>query len=209
MAIPTVLKIGGSLLTQSDWNLRLRDWLQKQPAGLYLTIVGGGEVVEAMRELDRIHTLDQSAMHCRCIDLLDATFEVAAELLERVSPNLRTVRSYASLCSIVTSVENSTPDRAEIVLVSVQSFYVKSRCDPALGALDLIKDLMPEIGWQTTSDTLAMFLAGVVQSNRCVLFKSCNVESLVTLDDAVSAGVVDAQVLKYSARGIRCELVKL
>jgi len=47
MAIPTVLKIGGSLLTQSDWHLRLRDWLHKQPAGLYLTIVGGGEVVEA------------------------------------------------------------------------------------------------------------------------------------------------------------------
>lgn len=47
MAIPTVLKIGGSLLTQSDWPLRLLDWLHKQPAGLYLTIVGGGEVVEA------------------------------------------------------------------------------------------------------------------------------------------------------------------
>jgi len=47
MAIPTVLKIGGSLLTQSDWHLRLRDWLQQQPLGLYLTIVGGGEVVEA------------------------------------------------------------------------------------------------------------------------------------------------------------------
>ena len=47
MAIPTVLKIGGSLLTQSDWHLRLRDWLHKQPAGLYLTIVGGGEAIEA------------------------------------------------------------------------------------------------------------------------------------------------------------------
>ena len=47
MAIPTVLKIGGSLLTQSDWHLRLLDWLQQQPLGLYLTIVGGGEVVEA------------------------------------------------------------------------------------------------------------------------------------------------------------------
>jgi len=47
MAIPTVLKIGGSLLTQSDWHFRLRDWLHQQPAGLYLTIVGGGEAIEA------------------------------------------------------------------------------------------------------------------------------------------------------------------
>jgi len=30
-----------------------------------------------------------------------------------------------------------------------------------------------------------------------------------TLDDVVPAGVVDAQVLKYSARGICCELVTL
>jgi len=47
MATPTVLKIGGSLLTQSDGHFRLCVWLQQQPLGLYLTIVGGGEVVEA------------------------------------------------------------------------------------------------------------------------------------------------------------------
>jgi hypothetical protein len=252
MAIPTVLKIGGSLLSQSDWPSRLNHWLQTQPAGLYFTIVGGGEAIEAMRDLDRIHTLDQTAMHWRCIDLLDATFDVAVELLERVIPNLKTARTSTSLCSIVSSTgqmksepmaldtgfdiatfcpiapeasaygsgkmpfssphpsaDGQQQERAELVLVTVPSFYNIDSYDNDPSTLLKRETVLPEIGWQTTCDTLAMFLASVIQSNRCVLFKSCNVESFATLGDAVSAGVADSQVLRYAESGIRCELITL
>jgi 5-(aminomethyl)-3-furanmethanol phosphate kinase len=209
MAIRTVLKIGGSLLSQTDWPSRLDRWLQKQPAGLYFTIVGGGEAIEAMRELDRIHMLDQNAMHWRCIDMLEATFDVAVELLERVIPNLKTVRTSTSLGSIVSNADGPKQERAELVLVTVPSFYNIDSCDNAPSILLKRETVLPEIGWQTTSDTLAMFLASVTESNRCVLFKSCNVESFATLEDAVAAGVADSQVLQYASSGIRCELITL
>ncbi|MCY2974718.1 MAG: hypothetical protein NTW52_08650 [Planctomycetota bacterium] len=252
MAIPTVLKIGGSLLSQTDWPSRLNHWLQTQPAGLYFTIVGGGEAIEAMRELDRIHTLDQTAMHWRCIDMLEATFEVAVELLERVIPNLKTVRTSKSLCSIDSSAgqmksepmalatgfdiatfcpiapeasaygsgkmpfspphpsaDGQQQERAELVLVTVPSFYNSDSYESDPNRMLGRGNLLPQIGWQTTSDTLAMFLASVIQSNRCVLFKSCSVESFATLEDAVAAGVADSQVLQYAASGIRCELITL
>ncbi len=209
MSLPTVLKIGGSMLSQVDWPSRLDLWLQKQPAGLYFTIVGGGQAIDAMRDLDAVHSLDQAAMHWRCIDLLGATFEIAAELLERVLPNLKTVRTSASFRSIASSGNYQTPERAELVLVNVPAFYNIESYPHAPGTMLGREILLPEIGWQTTSDTLAMYLASLIQSNRCVLFKSCSVESYATLEDAVAAGVADSQVLQYAALGIRCELITL
>jgi aspartokinase-like uncharacterized kinase len=206
MATCTVLKIGGSMLSQSDWPSKLNRWLQTQPAGLYFTIVGGGEAIEAMRDLDRVHSLDQTAMHWRCIDLLDATFEIATELLTRVYPNLKTVRTATNLGSIISNADAPQQERAELVLVTVPSFYNIDSYESDPNTMLGRRNLLPQIGWQTTSDTLAMFLASVIHSNRCVLFKSCNVESFATLEDAVAAGVADSQVLQYAALGIRCEL---
>jgi 5-(aminomethyl)-3-furanmethanol phosphate kinase len=82
-AEPVVVKLGGSLLSQPDWPEWLEAWLDEQPPGPKLLIVGGGQAIDAMRQLDRAHRLDTPAMHWRCIRLLDATFEVAAELLQR------------------------------------------------------------------------------------------------------------------------------
>jgi aspartokinase-like uncharacterized kinase len=209
MASPTVLKIGGSLLTKPDWYRGLYDWLQNQPAGLYLTIVGGGEAVEAMRELDQIHALDQTELHWRCIELLESTFEIASELLRRVIPDLRLLRSHESISSAVSVADIEAHDRAELALVSIKSFYSRSAFEKSSSASIQNEDLTPEIGWQTTSDTFAMFLATLVRAKRCVLFKSCDIESFGTLDDAIAAGVVDSQILKYPAVKICCELVKL
>jgi len=82
-AEPVVVKLGGSLLSQPRWPEWLELWLGQQPPAAYLLIVGGGQAIDAMRHLDQTHTLDTAAMHWRCIRLLDATFEVAAELLRR------------------------------------------------------------------------------------------------------------------------------
>jgi aspartokinase-like uncharacterized kinase len=267
-----VLKLGGSLLTQPDWYVRLRDWILQQPSGRYFMIVGGGEAVEAMRELDRIHALDQEAMHWRCVDLLDASFEIAAELLGRVINNLVVVRTQMSLQAILSSIAEpmalatgtarrsetrtdqtpkltknaggnpelaltaqntnaepmalATGDRApesvpnlpeasaygselELVLIRVSSFYNKHSYDSPINDLSASGVSLPEIGWQTTSDTLAMYLASVSNANECVLFKSCEVESFEDLDAAAVAGVVDAQVLRFSKAGTPCRLIKL
>lgn len=78
-----VVKLGGSLLSQPNWPVWLEAWLAAQPPGEFLMIVGGGQTIDAMRYLDQAHTLETRPMHWRCIRLLDATFEVAAEILQR------------------------------------------------------------------------------------------------------------------------------
>ncbi len=71
IASRTVFKLGGSLLHQPDWPSRLASWLRAQPPGDYFGIVGGGEVVEGLRDLDRVHSLSESRMHWRCVRALD------------------------------------------------------------------------------------------------------------------------------------------
>ncbi len=41
-----------------------------------------------MRQLDRIHNLDELSMHWRCVWMLKATTDVAAELLLRAKPTI-------------------------------------------------------------------------------------------------------------------------
>jgi len=179
-------------------------WLERQPQGVYLAIVGGGEAIEAMRTLDRLHHLDQTEMHWRCITMLDATFEIAFEILRIAVPSLRVIQSYDQLQLFREMLHKEHSTGKQLILVRVKSFY-----DQLAVTAPREKPLVPEIGWQTTSDTLAMYLAHMTDSKRCVLLKSCSVDGQATLDDAVAEGMIDAQVIKYAAEDIRCELITL
>lgn len=187
-----VVKIGGSLLTRPDWPMAFRDWVKRQPLGDYLTIVGGGEAVEAMRTLDRIHGLQVEAMHWRCVRMLDATLEIAHELLPeaRLAHNEETIRS---------ATQGATTS-SRIVLLRVAGFYQPG------GVGDHVT--LPPIGWETTTDTIAAYIARSLRIRRVVLLKSCQIDRSMTLVEAAEAGIVDA-ALPRIAEGLEVQLHQL
>ena len=122
-----------------------------------MIVVGGGQVVEAVRDLDRCHDLDANLCHWTCVDLLESTAELAAKILG----GLPVIDSLDQL----REAETLSP-----VIVRVSAFYRRdSRANWGL----------PET-WETTTDSLAACLAQAVGASELVLLKSCGEsESLV------------------------------
>jgi hypothetical protein len=72
--------------------------------------------IDAMRDLDRLHPLNQTAMHWRCIQLLDATYEVVRELL----PDWQTVDQRQAWEDWATSEDRS---QSKQVLVRIGAWH--------------------------------------------------------------------------------------
>jgi 5-(aminomethyl)-3-furanmethanol phosphate kinase len=185
-----LFKLGGSLLTDRHWPTRLQRWLVSQPEQHFLGIVGGGQVIEAMRELDRCHKLDPQAMHWRCVQMLDTTLDIANEL----TPAFSLVTSREELDEFLSS---STLEK-RCAWLRISSFYHQGLDDRHLPA-----------DWDTTSDAIALWLAARYALPRVVLFKSCKVEHVTSLDEAVSSGVIDKASSRLRHADLRFELVQL
>lgn len=71
MMPPIVVKIGGSLL---DWDRsppRIRTFLDRYRDDRLVVVCGGGKLVDAIRELDRIHGLGEEVSHHLAMETLD------------------------------------------------------------------------------------------------------------------------------------------
>ena len=188
-----VLKLGGSLLTRKDWPACLRSWLHSQSPALNLLIIGGGEIVEAVRELDEVHQINAAFAHWLCIDLLSSTLQVASHLL----PDLSVITSAGELQSTVAELHTcATP---ATFLVNVNAFYGRHTTNL----------LLPE-DWSTTSDSLAAWLALQVNADELVLFKSvaspAGVSSVIELADL---GIVDRALVRLADRLKAMRIVNL
>ncbi len=206
-----VLKLGGSLLAQTDWHIRLNDFIENRPPTAYLMIVGGGKAVEAMRELDAIHRLDRVNMHWRCVELMELNQQIAIEILARNS------RCF-DLRQISTSEEFSILKRAgkrdknlsigrSVSLVSVNSFY--SSILHKSNAIAAKHSRVPALGWQTTSDAIAVYLAQIVDADECILLKSCEILEPLDLRTAAQSSLIDAESLRLSEFGPPVRLFQL
>lgn len=171
-----VIKVGGSCLSHPQFAANLRQGLASTTVASAgktqdLCVIGGGAAIDAMRHLDTLHTLDRRAMHWRCVRLLRASFEIAAELL----PDWETVSTPAQCSELL-----DTPPRAGRWWIAVDTFYEPSRSE--LSGL-------PE-AWETTTDAIAAFLTRRARADELLLFKSCPVP---TQDPAKLAqlGIVD------------------
>lgn len=166
-----VVKLGGSLLVREDLVDRLHRWYTAQRAAETLLIVGGGELIDAIRRLDRVRPGDPAAVHWRCVDLLRATFETVTEWF----PGWAVIASDAQFHQQLR--DGFARDRP--TLVSVSAFY---RRDSAAG--------LPE-DWRTTTDAIAAFLAHQVDADELVLLKSCEVDASADPTDLAAQGIVD------------------
>lgn len=193
----TVVKLGGSLLRTVDWPLKLRSWLDRQPIGEYYAIAGGGKLIDALRDLDQSHPLSQTEMHWRCIRALDATFEIAAEL----TPDFARISSNDELRTKTLGKEFEK--KSLLYWVRIGAFYSPEFVE----AIPL--ELQPSLGWETTSDSLALLLGSMIGAKRCVLFKACMARSFASLEQAVDAGIVDTESLRFLASIPLIELIQL
>ncbi len=183
----SVIKLGGSLLHQAHWPDRFRRWLLRQPNDTYLLFVGGGMMIDALRQLDRTHGLSQRQMHWRCIRALDATFEIASELLPEALP-IRDRREW-QLALMEPRIE-----KKGLYIGRLGGFYSESaQVEGALSSTpcaELQRINLPE-DWSTTSDALAVEIAISLAADRVVLLKACSVPQSIKLSEAAAAGIVD------------------
>jgi 5-(aminomethyl)-3-furanmethanol phosphate kinase len=193
----TVVKLGGSLFDSPSWPDRFQKWLARQTAGCYFVVVGGGKLIDVLRELDANQRLSQTEMHWRCIRALDATFEIASELI----PEFGRIASNEQLNQTIEATCDSESVRAHWVRIGA---YYSKELSPAF------QD-EPELAqsWDTTSDSLALLLAFRIRAARCFLLKSCEVKHLSTLQKAIAEGVVDAESIRFDSRIPSIEFVQI
>ena len=169
-----VLKIGGSMLLQDNFATALNRWLDVQPANPTIVIVGGGNLINAVRELERVQPVDQQQVHWTCVDLLTATARFASQWFDW--PLIETQAEWKNGLK-----EGFCDDRP--VVITPSTFY---------NAKTPLTDITLPIGWETTSDSIAALLAHQVQAEELVLLKSCPIPPAQTHQQLAGAGIVDA-----------------
>jgi len=185
-----VLKVGGSLLLRRDLQQALAEWLDRQSQAETLVIVGGGQLVDAIRSLDRIRPGNPQEIHWLCVDLLETTFRLFASWFD-----WDRIHSQEALRSrMQDGFSTQTP-----TLIAVSAFY-----DRGKASADIPQD------WRTTSDTLAALLARRTDADEIVLLKSCPVDSSASIQDLADLGFADlvcaeiATVIARRPKPMRC-----
>jgi aspartokinase-like uncharacterized kinase len=174
----TVVKIGGSLLDRPGFPSEIEEWLASQPSAC--VVVGGGDIIEAIRRLDSVHRLPAGATHWLCVRMLRHTAELVASWI---------------------------PDATLIETAAGWQRYLRLR--PA-GVHIVPPDLFyrPELSgglptdWRTTSDAIAGLLAQLLNAQRLVLWKSREVPPEIDLEMATLLGIVDPVLRQVVPKGL-------
>lgn len=180
-----VVKLGGSLLDLPDLAQRIERWLQREPDRcLNLFVIGGGRLVDAIRDLDRIHSLDPAQIHWLCVELLEQT----AKLFQKIAPDIPLIRTERELETLADRGARKTGS----VIIPPRLFY-----SPSLRN----SHLLPE-NWDTTTDSLAAMLAREMDADELILLKSTSLpKPLHCPNEWVEAGLVDGN-FPNTCRGI-------
>ena len=147
-------------------------------------------MIEAMRGLSHRFPLDEPAMHWRCIRLLRETYEVAGELFRHWQPIGEVGRVEAL---------TARPRQRGQWLVAVDTFYSPTTAEAAG---------LP-IGWETTTDAIAAYLARRTEADELVLLKSCPIPDGASLEQLTAAGIVDTALAPALPRSLRLRVEQL
>jgi len=183
-----VVKVGGSLLDLPDLPKRMRCWLEAQTEAHQVLIVGGGRLVEQVRQG---HAGDEVAAHWLCVDLMRLT----AEFLHDRLPEVPLVEDFSELQSRL-ALPGST-------LFSVANWLRHQE-------LQQIGTRLPQ-SWEVTSDAIAARLAVVAGADELVLLKSA-LPDFVPPDDIAglsATGFVDPMCARLASELPPCRVVNL
>ncbi len=146
-----VVKLGGSLLVRSDVIPSLSQWLDSRPRHFHLLVVGGGNVVNAIRQLFRTLALSEIDAHWLAIRgmSLNAAAIALALSRERGHP-VPVITCLADL--------EQPPDAGCAILDPIEVLPTEE-CN------------LPE-NWSTTSDSIAAWVARQLRAEELILLKS-------------------------------------
>lgn len=166
-----VVKLGGSLLMLPDLAQRFEAWCSAENAKRQmhtLLMVGGGKIIDTVRELASVHTIEDTVIHHECIRLLSHT----ARLVQILFADFQLLSSTNELQQFLNLKVLGTT-----AIVDVAGVY------------SLIDEhaALPET-WATTTDALAAGLAVAIQAEQLCLLKSAEPphavdKSLASADD--------------------------
>lgn len=181
----TVVKIGGSLLTRPELPRQLGTWLARRERAA--VIVGGGEMIDAVRRWDTVHQPDPVHTHWRCVRMLRHTAELVAEWLPA-----------ATLIETRQQFETYRLEQpAGIHVVPPDTFYHPDS-----------DDRLP-CDWTTTSDSIAGLLVRKLRARNLVLWKSCPLPEGLDLAAATARGIVDPVLAGLIDDSVLTEWVRL
>ena len=159
-----VVKVGGSLLDLPDLADRLRRWLAAQSPAHHVLVVGGGALVEQVRQWHTLQPLGEAAAHWMCIDLMTVTAHMLHDRLPEIS-----------------LIEDDSLLRERLGEPSCTIFGVAAwlrQSEPNLPGYRL------PTSWEVTSDSIAGRLALVLHADELVLLKSALPEQPIACDIA-------------------------
>ncbi|CAO4170230.1 uridylate kinase [Methylorubrum aminovorans] len=167
----TVIKIGGSLVSDGA---RLRATLTDCVDNASVAIVpGGGPFADAVRMTQAALGFDDGLAHRLALDAMGRM----AEVFLAIEPRLAVAAS---------------PEAVAETLAQGRSVI----WDPVA-----LKAGHPDIAesWAVTSDSLALWLAGVLGAERCILVKSANIPARTDPASLAQARLVDAAFPRFAA----------
>ena len=193
-----VIKLGGSLLTRPHLLDDFHHWYRNQPPADDCLIIGGGQMIDAVREWDRLRPGDPRAVHWLCVAMLEHSMRHLAEAFQadaRLSP-VEILDSEAAWLRYSAPLSVSkTPASALIKFLRPDVVYHSASNAPL------------SENWSTTTDSIAMWVGLLCDADEVVLLKSCTVSPEDDLRAWVANGVVDpaCEVLASLEKKLRVE----
>lgn len=170
-----VVKVGGSLLDWPAFAPRLKQWFAEQPPAPTLFVVGGGRLVDVIRDAQQAHGLTDDAAHWLCIEAM----HLNAVLLSEIMLGLPIIDNPVSPISTSESC----------VL------------DPRRWLRGMSANQVPR-DWTVTSDSIAALCAKRTLANELILLKSALPDPGATINSAAAASYVD-EFFPIAAEGLK------
>ena len=185
-----VVKVGGSLLGWLEFPTRLRQYLDRSRHERLVLIVGGGRVVDLIRDFDTLHDLGEDRSHALALRALDLTAHLVAALV-------------AGLSVVERPDELEEVWRRGRVPLLAPRWFMETIDRSARAPL-------PE-SWAITTDSIAARVALHLAADELRMLKSRGADGLKTKSraEAALAGLVDPGFPKASASCQRVAIVNL
>lgn len=168
-----VVKVGGSLLAWDELPDRLRALLHSRRVERPIIVVGGGAIVDCIRELDSVYRLGEVRAHQLAMRGLELTAHVLADLIAELQ-----------LVDDTESLETAW-ERGRFPLLNIGRI--------------LAADQSVDQNWSVTSDSLAARIAARLQARELLLLKSTPIPPGIDRVEAARLGLVDPAFPEFSA----------
>ena len=181
-----IVKVGGSLLDVEDLGERLRNWLDQQSPARNVLVVGGGQFIDEIRRLDRVHRIHEATIHQLCLFALGVTGRLLASIL----PISQTVSQLADFDRISACGGPALMDTELILRELDQSSHTAP---------------LPS-SWRVTSDSIAAHIAEAVHATELALLKSTDPPQPASVRNLQAKEYFDAHFLAAAGNRsvVRC-----